>query len=239
MKDDYQWLFDGINSLELKKKSLDFNQYFRSDDIIIWRGITIEVNIRSHRTGMPVTTEYGFIINYKKYKYTVSRSYGGGMSSGKLPKPILAEDHSLTFLCNGLDCMLKEEKLNTLLNQEVPKTNPFKILEHKNTVTEKTEPYFKNRKNNYIEQKYSIYEDKPTIEINEENLVFDNGKLISGAEDICIERKGLKLLFEVFEIDIIDKEKFLDKVKELYLNNYKQFEKFLESKNIPYHKRRL
>jgi len=81
MKNEYQWKFDGENSLELQKPNLDFNQSFNCSDTIIWRGVSIEISINSSRTGMPVTTAYTFIINERTYIYTVSRSYGGGQDS--------------------------------------------------------------------------------------------------------------------------------------------------------------
>jgi hypothetical protein len=143
MKNDYQWQFDGEKSLELQKPNLDFNQSFNCSDTIIWRGVSIEININSSRTGMPVTTAYTFIINERTYNYTVSRSYGGGKDSGKLPPLVIADDYKLTFHCDGLSCILEEEKIKNDLRQEDPVVNPFKVIKLDYPEREKTEPYFK------------------------------------------------------------------------------------------------
>lgn len=148
MKNEYEWQFDGENSLELQKPNLDFNQTFNSSDTIIWRGVSIEININSSRTGMPVTTEYTFIINERTYNYTFSRTYGGGKDSGKLPPPVIAVDYILTFHCDGLSCILEEEKIENDLRQEDAVVNPFKVIKFDYPVREKTEPYFKFKSNN-------------------------------------------------------------------------------------------
>jgi hypothetical protein len=143
MKNDYQWQFDGEKSLELQKPNLDFNQIFNSSYTIIWRGVSLEIYINSSRTGLPVTTEYTFIINERTYNYTVSRSYGGGKDSGKLPPAVIAKDYILTFHCDGLSCILEEKKIENDLKQEDSVVNPFEVIKIDYPVKEKTEPYFK------------------------------------------------------------------------------------------------
>lgn len=239
MKKECVWEFDGKNSLIPRLPSLNFNENYFTYNIIIWRGVSIEITINKSRGGMPVTTEYIFIVNEKTYRYSKTLTYGGGSGGGVVPEPILSDDFILTFVHNGPDFILREENNNDSIKIKGETINPFVIKTPEYPVKEKEEPNFKFKSVDSKVEGKSIFDDNPTIEINDESLTFDNGKLIYGAQDIYIEREGLELLYKSFKIEMNNKNILLEKLNEIYLNDFLGFIEFVELQNIPFQMRRL
>ncbi len=238
MKKELIWEFDGKNSIKPRHPRMDPGDIYNVYNIIIWRSIIIEIVISKSRGGLPVSSEYIFIVNKKTYHYSGIYRFRGAPGSGDIPESILSGDYILKFLHEGEDFRLREENINYNNKMTGETVNPFLIITPEYPL--KAEGRFKRHiyRHNTINKK-SIFDDNPIIEIDDEGLTFDNGKLIYGAEDIYIRSNRLELLYELFSIELHDRTKLLEKLNEKYLNDFQGFIEFIKLSNIPFQRRRL